>query len=438
MIWWEVLLLSLLVLFPLLFSGAPVFVSFMILNLAGVFFLFGFAGFGMFANSLYETSTSPGLITVPLFVLMGEILFRSGTVEVLFKSVDTLIGRVRGRLYVLVVALSTVFGALCGSAVAVTAMLGRSVLPMMEERGYDVKLSMGTIVGGASLAPIIPPSMLVIIVGSLVKNVSIANLLIAGVLPGLLLAILLLTYIFSRVFFDLKLVPVDKPVEYESGFAKEAILAFVKMLPFTLIIFSVMGLILMGIATPSESAATGVIGSLFAAAVFRRLSGRMVKESLLSAARVSAVLLIIIGSAKMFSQILAFTGATQSLVNEVIKLNLSANMMLLFLMAIPFFLCMFIDWIAFMLLAIPLYEPLLEVYNYDPLWFWMLFLINLTVGSLTPPFGYTLFAMKGAAPHVPINSVFMSAWPVVVIFLLGMIVIAMFPSIVTIVPSLFF
>lgn len=437
MIWWEVLALSLAVLFSLLFSGMAVFVAFMILNLAGVFLLFGFAGFGMFANSLYETATNPGLITVPLFVLMGEILFRSGTVEVLFKSVDTLIGRVRGRLYVLVVALSTVFGALCGSAVAVTAMLGRSVLPMMESRGYDVKLSMGTIVGGASLAPIIPPSMLVIIVGSLVKNVSIANLLIAGVLPGLILAVLLLGYVFLRVFWDQDLAPVDQP-RPPGGFAKEAFWAVIKMVPFSLIIFSVMGLILMGIATPSESAATGVFGSLLAAAVFRRLSFSMVKESLLSAAKVSSVILIIIGSAKMFSQLLSFTGATQGLVNQVIEMELSGSVMLLFLMAIPFFLCMFIDWIAFMLLAIPLYEPLLAVYNYDPLWFWMLFLINLTVGSLTPPFGYTLFAMKGAAPEVPIGSVFVSAWPVVAIFLAGMFCIALFPSIVVVLPNLLF
>ena len=434
MSWVEVIVIILLILFPLFFSGVAIFVSFFVLNIIGVFILFGSSGFGLFANSIYETATSSGLITIPLFVLMGEILFRSGTVEVLFQSVDVLIGRVRGRLYVLVVALSTVFGALCGSAVAVTAMLGRSILPMMNQRNYDNNLSMGTILGGASLAPIIPPSLLVIIVGSLVKNVSIADLLVAGTLPGLLLAALLLVYVFIRILLNNKLTPDERPRQMQGGL-KEPVLAVAKMLPFSLIIFFVMGLILLGVATPSESAATGVVGAILAAAVFKRLSFNMVKESLLSAARVSASLLVIVTSAKMFSQILSFSGATRGMVDAVTDLSLSGGMMLFFLMALPFFLCMFLDWVAFMLMAIPLYEPLLAVYNYEPMWFWMLFLINLTVGSLTPPFGYTLFALKSAVPRVPITSIFVSAWPVVGIFLLGMFIIALFPSIVTILPS---
>lgn len=435
--WYVLLGLALALLFALLLTGVPVFIAFLVINVLGVVTVLGSAGFGLFANSLYDTATSPGLVTIPLFVLMGEILFRSGTVDVLFRSVDTLVGAVRGRLYVLVVALSTLFGALSGSAVAVAAMLGRSVLPAMTARGYDRRLSAATILGGASLAPIIPPSLLVIVVGSLVKDVSIAGLLIAGILPGLLLAGLLLGYVFLSVTLRPETAPQEDPAETRADNGQSALVALVRMLPFGLIVFMVMGLIMLGIATPSESAATGIVGALATAAVYGRLSFALLRDALFSAVRISAMILIIVASSKLFGQLLAFTGATRGLVNAVTGLDAPPELMLLALMAVPFILCMFIDQIAFMLLAIPLYEPLLSLYGFDPIWFWTLFLINLTVGSLTPPFGYTLFALKGASQEVTIAEVFAAAWPVVGLFLVGLLLLAVFPGIVTLLPSLF-
>ena len=195
---WAVLLIGAIgLLLALLFTGMGVFAAFLALNLAGVLVLMGPRGFGLFTNSLYETATSGSLATVALFVLMGEVLFRSGSVEVLFDGIDRLVGRLRGRLYVVTVALSTVFGALSGSAVAVAAVLGRSVLPSMRARGYDPRRSAATVLAGASLAPIIPPSLLAIIVGSL-ADVSIAGLLVAGLLPGLLLATMTLVWVLWR------------------------------------------------------------------------------------------------------------------------------------------------------------------------------------------------------------------------------------------------
>ena len=431
--WWLVLIGALAVLLLLFLAGIPIFIAFLALNVTAVFILLGSSGFGLLANSLYDTGTTGALATVPLFVLMGEILFRSGTVDVLFDSVDKLIGRVRGRLYVLVVALSTVFGALSGSAVAVAAMLGRSVLPRMDARGYDDRLSTVVILGGASLAPIIPPSLLVIVIGSLV-DVSIASLLIAGIIPGLILSALLLGYVFFRIARNPELSP---PPTEDRVSAREATVAALRMAPFLLIFFSVMGLIMLGIATPSESAATGVVGALATAAVYRKLSFRMIGQALLSAALISATILVIVASSKLFSQLLAFTGATGGLVRTVGALDFGHLGMLLILMAVPFVLCMFIDQIAFMLLALPIYAPIIKAYDYDPVWFWMLFLINLTLGSLTPPFGYTLFALKGASDTLSMQAIFAGAWPTVLIFILGMAVLIAFPSLVTWFPSLF-
>ena len=427
MSWPLFLALAIALLLVLLFLGVRVFIGFLVLNLVGLLVLIGPRGFGLFTNSLFETATSPTLMTVALFILMGEILFRSGTVQVLFDCVDRLIGRLRGRLYAVVIALSTVFGALSGSAVAVAAMLGRSVLPLMQERGYDTKLSASTILSGASLAPIIPPSLVAIIVGSL-ADVSIAGLLVAGLLPGLLFALLTLAYVYFRIA---GVAEPDAPAARQ-GTAGGALL---RMTPFLLVIFSVMGLIILGIATPSESAATGVLGAILVAALFGKLNWRMLREAVASAATTAAVILIIVASAKLFSQLLSLAGATRGLVELVGALDVGPHWMLLIMMLIPFFLCMFIDWLAFMLLAIPIYQPIVKAMEYDPIWFWTLFMINLTVGSMTPPFGYTLFALKGANPQLRTGDVFMAAWPVVAIFLTGMVCLWAAPWLVTAIPQ---
>ena len=195
--WEATLITTLLLLMAAFLTGAPLFVAFLVINLAGVAIFLGPAAFGMVANSIFDTANYADLATIPLFVLMAEILFRSGSVDILFDAVDKLVGRMKGRQYVLTISLSTVFGALSGSGMAVAAMLARTLFPTMRNRGYDTKLSIGTMLAGASLAPIIPPSVLAIVIGTL-SNTSIAGLLIGGIIPGLLLAGLFLLYTMVR------------------------------------------------------------------------------------------------------------------------------------------------------------------------------------------------------------------------------------------------
>ena len=432
--WGVTLTLAVMVLLLLFTAGLPIFVAFLVLNVAGVIWLMGTAGFGMFANSIYNTITQESLMAIPLFILMGEILFRSNAVEILIESIDKMVGNVRGRQYVLVTSLSTIFGALSGSATAVSAMLGRSVMPLMLQRGYNTRLSVSAILGGASLAPIIPPSLLVVMIGSMVDT-SIAKLLIAGIVPGILLAAMMVTYTFVRILRNPSLEPSGGEVAKRVK-GKEFLLAMARTLPFGFVIFSVMGLILLGIATPNESAATGVIGALIAAALFKKLSFKMFYESVIATCTVSTMIMIIIASSMLFGQLLSFTGATTGLVTVASELQLSHLGTFLVLMAIPFILCMFIDLFAVMLVAIPIYEPILTVHNFDPIWFWTLFLINLTIGSLSPPFGYTIFALKGAYPELSMDDVYAGAWPMVWLFILGMAIMYIFPSIVTFLPSL--
>ncbi len=321
------------------------------------------------------------------------------------------------------------FGALSDSAVA--AMLGRSALPTMTARGYAPRLSAGVILAGASLAPIIPPSLLAIIVGSL-ADVSIAGLLIAGVGPGLLIAGLTGLWVAISVARDPALAPPEVETAPEGSSAR----APLRMAPFLVIIASVMGLIVLGIATPGESAATGVLGALAVAAIYRRLTLAMALDALASATAISAMILVIVAASKLFSQLLAFTGATRALVAWSAGLGLDPMAMLALMMLVPFVVCMFVDQIAFLLMAVPLYGPLVGAVGFDPVWFWTLFLVNLTLGSVTPPFGYTLFALAGAAPGLGTGGVFRASLPVIGLFVGAIVLMALWPPLVTWLPGL--
>lgn len=432
--WWLTLAIAGTLLLGLFFSGVPIFLAFLLINVGGVLLFLGPNAFGMVVNSVFDTTTTGTLTAIPLFVLMGEILFRSGSTGVLFDAVDSLVGRIRGRQYVLAMSLATVFGALSGSNMAVAAMMGRTVFPAMRSRGYDTRLSIGVILAGASLAPIIPPSVLAIIIATL-ANVSVAGLLIAGILPGLLIAVLCLGYAVIRCTLNPALAPGAEKEEGSSS-GRSPLAHLLRCVPFLIIIFSVMGFILTGVATPSESAATGVVGSLVTAALFRRLSFKMVWDSVGQAAVIASMILLIMASSTMFSQLLAFSGATGKLASLVLQSDLSPGLIFLIMMAVVFLFCMFIDQVALMLVVIPIYLPVVDALQFDPIWFWLLMLLNVVIGGITPPFGYAMFAFKGVVPDVDIRTIFSSSLPIVGLFLFAMAIIYFFPSIATFLPGL--
>ncbi|MBL1422578.1 MAG: TRAP transporter large permease [Alphaproteobacteria bacterium] len=432
--WWVILSGSLLLLLAAFLSSAPLFIGFLAVNIGTVLLISGPRGFILVANSIFDSANISALSAIPLFILMGEILTRSGSVENLFKSVDGLIGRMPGRQYVLTVLISVIFGALSGAAMAVAAMLGKSLYPTMRERGYDAQLSMGAILAGASLAPIIPPSVLIVVIATL-ADVSIGQMLIAGVGPGLVAALLILVYIGIRVARNPELSPAQPQEDNSTGLIGK-LNSVVQLLPFSLIIFSVMGLILLGVATPSEAAAGGVIGSIFVAMIYRKFSILMLREAFASAIQITAMIMLIVVSSNLFGQLLAFSGSTRQLVEFGASLSDSPNMLLFLLLAIVFVLCMFIDQIALMLVLVPIYKPLIEAVGLDPLWFWILVLLNLSVGGITPPFGYTMFALKATIPEVSLSQVYRASWPFVGVFIVLMFLVTIFPPIATYLPSI--
>jgi tripartite ATP-independent transporter DctM subunit len=411
-------------------SGIPIFLCFLALNLVGIWAQLGAPAFPMLINSMFATTTNGQLTAIPLFVLMGEILFRSGATERIFEAVDRFIGRLKGRQYILAGLLSAIFGALSGSNMAVAAMMARTVFPSMIARGYDRKLSIGMILGGASLAPVIPPSVLVIIIATL-ANVSVAGLLVAGVLPGLLLAALFIGYAMIRIWLNPALAPDSTGPARKLPIGR----AILYCLPFFGLIGLVLGLILMGVATPSESAAIGVTGALIIAALFRRLSLGLLRDALRAAALMTAMILIIMASSTLFSQLLAISGASRQITSLVSALDLSPGMMVLAMMLIVFAFCMFVDQVAVMLIVIPIYLPVITLLQIDPLWFWTMMLLNVTVGGITPPFGYAMFAFRGAAKGVSMSELFQASWAFVGLFVLGMLILAAAPWLATWLPG---
>jgi tripartite ATP-independent transporter DctM subunit len=411
-------------------SGIPIFLAFLAVNLIGIGLLLGPAAFPMLINSMFATTTNGQLTAIPLFVLMGEILFRSGATERIFEAVDRFIGRVKGRQYVLAGVLAAIFGALSGSNMAVAAMMARTIFPGMIARGYDRRLSIGMILGGASLAPVIPPSVLVIIIATL-ANVSVAGLLVAGVLPGLMLAGLFIGYAMVRIWLNPALAPLNAPPARSLSIPGAVFLC----LPFFGLIALVLGLILLGVATPSESAAIGVTGAILIAALFRKLSLTLLRDALRAAALMTAMILIIMASSTLFSQVLAISGASRQITTLVSSLDLSPGMMVLVMMLIVFAFCMFVDQVAVMLIVIPIYLPVITLLGIDPLWFWMMMLLNVTVGGITPPFGYAMFAFRGAAKDVTMSELFQASWAFVGLFIVGMLILAAAPWLATWLPG---
>ncbi len=432
---WYVFLSGALALMLFLFStGLPIFLAFLTLNLVGLYILSGnLKGVLLVINSMYDTGTSLSLAAIPLFILLGEILFRSNAVNVMFDAVDNLIGAVRSRLYIVSIALSTIFGALSGSAMAVAAMMGASLLPEMEKRGYQRGLSIGTILGGSSLAPIIPPSVMAVVLGIL-AGVSISGLLIAGIIPGLMLAIIFLLYILARVALKPSIAPAVTQTALLPWPTRLA--AVLRAVPFLAIIVAILGLILFGIATPTEAAALGCVVAAVVCSLFASLRLNTLVEAIRSTAWTTSMIMIIMVCSVSFSQVLNMSGVTVSLVKMVTTLDWSPAIMFVLLMALGFVLCMFIDQIAVMILLVPLYKPIIMALGFEPLWFWAIFLINMSIGNITPPFGYTLFALQGVARHTTIQEMYRAATPFILLYLAAIVLLALVPELVLWLPSL--
>lgn len=433
--WWHIISCLIGGLLFLLALGLPIAFSFLLVNLIGSFiFIGGATGLNLAVQQIFTSLTSFALAPIPLFVFMGELMLHSGMAKRSLDVFDKWIGRLHGRLSLIVIAGGTLFSTLSGSTIANTAMLGEIMVPEMLDRGYKKPMILGPIVGVGGLAMLIPPSALAVVYASLAQ-ISVGKVLIAGAIPGLILAFLYALYVVSRCMIDRSLAP---PYEITHHPLSEKLSDLVKyVLPLGIIFFLVLGFIFLGIATPTEAAATGALGSIILAAAYRRMNVTILKKSITGTLHVTVMTFLIIAASKTYSSILAYTGATMGLVNLINDFEMSRYVILIAMMIILMILGTFMDQVSMMMITIPIYIPLLDGLQFDTIWFAVLMLLNLEMAMSTPPFGLLLFVMKGTAPAgTTMGDVCKAAVPFLTCDLVVMILLIAFPSIALFLPGL--
>ena len=407
--------------------GMPVVFAFFTVNIIGAFvFMGGDKGVVQLVRNAIGSVQTFALLPIPLFIFMGEIMFYTGIAARAIDAIDKLIARLPGRLSLVAIVGGTIFSSLSGSTIANTAMLGSTLLPEMYKRGYKPDISIGPIVAVGGLAMLIPPSALAVLLGS-IAQIPIGDLLIAAIIPALILAFLFFTYVIVRCWLDPGIAP---PYDIEGMTWWARIKPFlIYVLPLLSIFVVVVGSIIGGVATPTESAALGALFCLIIAAIYRKLTRQNFVIALRQTLRFSVMTLFIICGSITFSQILAFSEASAGLSNVIAGANLAPLLVLLGMLGILMFLGCFMDQVSMMMITMPIYMPVVERMGYDIVWFGVLSLMILEISLATPPFGLLLFVVKGAAPDdTTMKQIIVSVFPFILLALLVVALLIVFPS----------
>ena len=448
----EVLALAMfLALALLLFSGYPV--AFV---LPGVALGFGCLGmlFGHFsAIEFYNivlrawggAASNLLLVAVPMFIYMGIMLERSGVAEDLLSTMQILLGRVRGGLAMAVTVMGTILAASTGIIGASVVMMGILALSPMLKRGYQIELSVGTIAASATLGILIPPSIMLVIMGDLL-SISVGDLFLGAVFPGLVLSGLYILYIGILAYVRPNLAPLMPSEELEIPWATLAGRVVRTLLPPLFLIAIVLGSIFLGWATPTEAAGVGASGSVLLAWFNRRLNRETVKDVTHRTAKITAMVFMIVVGATGFSYVFRSLGGEDVIETALLSLPFGSWGILFVLMSVVFLLGFFFDWIEITLIVLPVFGPILGQLDFGPmfdtvgdqtLWFAMLVAINLQTSFLTPPFGFALFYLKGVAPpNVQLGHLYRGIIPFVILQLIGLAIVILFPELVTWLPKM--
>jgi tripartite ATP-independent transporter DctM subunit len=419
----------------LMFLGLPVAFTFLAVNLVGaVIVMGGEPGIIQLVRACVGSVSNFSLTPLPLFVLMGEVLFHTGLAIKVIEGIERLIQAVPGRLAIVAVVAGTVFSAISGSTIATTAMLGSLMVPVMLSRGYHPTMATGPIMAIGAVDMLIPPSALTVLLGSL-SGISISKLLIGGIVPGLLLSVTFVVYIVGRVTVTPSLAP-RTDVDRHRGWERYRLLV-VYVLPLVSIFGVVVGAMIAGWATPTESAALGAMATVLMAMIYRALSLEALAAALKGTVAISGMILFIIIGATTFAQILSFSGASDGIVRMITDAGLSPMLIIAGMMLMLIFLGIFVDQVSMMLITLPIFMPIVQQLKVDQVWFGVMFLICMQLGLLLPPHGLLLMTMKGVAPsQVTMMHIFKAAAPFVAISVLMLALVFFAPSIATWLPGL--
>ncbi|WP_323011814.1 TRAP transporter large permease subunit [Castellaniella sp.] len=421
--------------FLLIFLGIPVSFSLIIPALVAGWFAFGDQVFNQLYGSFYSATTNYILSAIPMFVLMGAILERSGIAARLFRTMQLWLGRLPGGLAVATIAMGATFAAAAGVVGAVEVMVGLMAIPAMQRFRYDNSLIAGTICAGGSLGTMIPPSVVAVVYASLAQ-ISVGELFAAMLFPGLIMVSLFILYIVGICLLDPKKGPRADDPDMRLPLSEKLKITASGLLPTMLLIFAVLGSLMAGIASPTEAAAVGAIGALILCIFYGQFSILMLRQSLAITVRISAMILLIVAGGIMFTGIFAANGGGRLIQMLISDMGLGLTGTLVLFLCVVFLLGFVLDWTANVLICVPLFLPVLVAAGVDPIWFGTMVIIVIQTSYLTPPMASSIFYLLSIAPpDMKYAQVCRGVVPFILVQFLTLAIVAMFPALATWLPQ---
>ena len=417
-----------------IFVGFPI--SFTLIFLG---FFFGYLGFGPLVFYLMTLQfsmvmTEQALAAVPLFVFMGIMMEQAGLMERLFSSVQLMLAKVRGSLYYAVLFVSVIFAAATGIVGASVTILGIMAAKSMNRSGYNVRLAAGTITAGGTLGILIPPSIILVVMGPIME-IPVTDLFAAAIIPGILLAMLYAGYTTIRCWLDPSLGPV-LPEEMRATSMKEVwIEFFLGLVPPAALVFAALGSILFGFATPTEAAGCGAMGSLLLALAYRKLTLGKLQEALIKTLEITALIMVLVAASNFFGAVFSRLGTPMVLTDFLLGLEINKYLILFIVMAMIFLLGWPLEWVPIVLIIIPIILPLIESLGFNLTWFAILVAVNLQTAWLSPPVALSAYFLKGVVPEWDLKDIYIGMMQFMVLQVIGLILIVVFPQLVLWLPN---
>ena len=420
-----------------IFIGFPI--SFTLIFLG---FVFGYLGFGPLVFYLMTLQfsmvmTEQALAAVPLFVFMGIMMEQAGLMERLFSSVQLMLSRVRGSLYYAVLFVSVIFAAATGIVGASVTILGIMAAKSMNRSGYDVRLSAGIITAGGTLGILIPPSIMLVVMGPIML-IPVTDLFAGAIFPGIMLALLYAGYTTFRCWQNPKLGPVLPEEMRATSMKKVWVEFFLGLVPPAALVFAALGSILLGFATPTEAAGCGAMGALVLAFVYRKLSFSKLQSSLLKTLEITAMIMVLVAASNFFGSVFSRLGTPMVLTEFLLNLEVNRYFILFIVMAVIFLLGWPLEWVPIVLIIIPIILPLIESLGFNLTWFAILVAVNLQTAWLSPPVALSAYFLKGVVPEWDLKDIYIGMMQFMVLQIIGLIIIIIFPEIVLWLPTYIF
>lgn len=417
-----------------IFIGFPI--SFTLIFLG---FVFGYIGFGklVFYLMTFQFSSvmlEQTLAAVPLFIFMGLLMEQAGLMERLFRAVQLMLSRVSGSLYLAVLFVSTIFAAATGIVGASVTILGIMAAKTMTRSGYDVRLSAGTITAGGTLGILIPPSIMLVVMGP-VLEVPVTDLFAAAIIPGIMMAALYAFYVMGRCWLNPSLGPPLSVEDQPTIMAYVLKEFFLGLVPPAALVFSALGSIMFGLATPTEGAACGAAGALLLTLAYRQLTFSKLRQTLIKTLEISALILILVAASNFFGAVFSRLGTPGMLTDILLGLDLPPMAILIMIMALIFLLGWPLEWVPIVLIIVPILLPLVDKLGFNLTWFGILVAVNLQTAWLSPPVALSAYFLKGVVPEWDLKDIYIGMMQFMVIQLIGLILILIFPQIALWLPE---